>query len=126
MPKNRMRIIYFLAFVLLIMIEVYIAVFIDSGFVRNYLGDVLVVMVVYFFIRIFIPTGCRLLPLYVFIFAVAVEITQLFHLVTLLGMQNNRLVSTILGGIFDFADILCYLIGCLIIFVASAIIPDEK
>lgn len=120
MAKKRKRILFFVAFISVFLVETLIALYV-RGFVRNYMGDVLAVAAVYFFLRVFIPNGCRLLPLYVFLFAVGVEITQYFHLANLLGLQNNRVISTILGGVFDWVDILCYGIGCLIIFITSMI-----
>jgi len=120
MKKNRKRILYAIAFILLMIIEVCIAVYIRGGFIRNYFGDVLSVMVVYSFVRIFMPEGCRRLPLYVFLFAVGIELTQYFQLVRLLGLENNRVISVVLGGAFDWADILCYGAGCLIIWAAAA------
>lgn len=114
------RIIYFSAFVLLTLVEVYIAMFVHDNFIRPYIGDVLVVMVVYFFIRTIRPEGFKWLPLYVFLFAVCVEISQYFNLIQLLGQENNRVISIILGGTFDWVDILCYGIGCAIIMIIKA------
>ena len=54
------------------LIEVLIAIYVHDAFVRPYIGDVLVVVVIYTFIRIFVPERCKLLPLYVFIFAALV------------------------------------------------------
>jgi hypothetical protein len=57
------RIIYFSAFILLTLVEVFIAIFVHDNFIRPYIGDVLAVMVVYFFVRIIWPKeGSRLLP----------------------------------------------------------------
>jgi len=50
--------------------------------------------------------------LYVFIFSVIVEILQYFKIVEILGLQDNRLMSTIIGTSFDIRDILCYFVGC--------------
>ena len=70
------------------------------------------VILIYTFIRIFIPGKVRLLPLYVFIFAAAVELLQLIRIVEILGLQDNKLMSTIIGTSFDIRDILCYFVGC--------------
>jgi len=120
MNKTGKRLLYLSAFILTVLIEVYIAVFVHDRFIRPYLGDVLAVAAVYFFVRVFRPDGGKWLPLWVFIFAVCVEISQYFQLVKLLGMENNRVISIILGGVFDWADILCYAAGCLIIWGVSA------
>ena len=84
------RIGYAIATVILLLTEVLIALYVHDAFVRPYIGDVLVVIVIYTFIRIFVPERCKLLPLYVFIFAALVEALQMFHIVEALGWQKNR------------------------------------
>lgn len=113
--KVKKRIIYFGIFLLLLLIEIYIALFIHDRFVRPYVGDVLVVMVLYFLMRIFLPEGCRWLPLFIFVFAVGVEFLQYFNLVELLGLSDNRFMRIVLGSVFDIKDIICYGVGCLIL-----------
>ena len=49
------RILYLIAFIILVGIEVLIGKF-AHGFVRGYVGDMLVVMVIYTFIRIIAST----------------------------------------------------------------------
>ena len=103
---------YMIATLVLLFVEVCIALFVHDKFVRPFIGDVLVVILIYTFIRIFIPEKVRLLPLYVFIFAAAVEVLQYFKIVELLGLDNNQLMRTIIGTSFDIRDILCYFVGC--------------
>ncbi len=107
------RLIYGGVFFVLLMLEVLIAVYVHDDFIRPYVGDILVVIVVYCFVRIFMPEKCQLLPLYVFLFAVGVEILQYFRLVQLLGLEGNRILRILLGSVFDVMDILCYAIGCM-------------
>ena len=92
-----------------------IAIYVHDAFVRPYIGDVLVVVVIYTFIRIFVPERCKLLPLYVFIFAALVEALQMFHIVEALGWQKNRFLSILVGSVFDWKDILCYAVGCILL-----------
>lgn len=115
------RIIYFGVFLLLLIIEVLIALFIHDRFVRPYIGDVLVVMVLYFLARVFLPEGCRGLTLIIFIFATGVEVLQYFNLVELLGLSDNRFMRTLLGAVFDFKDIVCYGVGCAVLQVGQLI-----
>ena len=82
--------------------------------VRPYVGDMLVVVLVYSFMRIFLPTGIPRMPFYVFLFACFVEVLQYFRLVETLGI-TNRAARIILGSTFDWADIACYAVGCVFI-----------
>lgn len=74
-----------ISFLVIFCIEVFIALYIRDSFIRPYMGDALVVVLVYSFVRIFIPTGVPRLPFYVFLFACFVEVLQYFQLVETLG-----------------------------------------
>lgn len=110
--RTNKRCFYLVMTVFWLAVEVVIACYVHDRFIRPYVGDVLVVVVVYCFVRIWIPQGVRLLPLYVFLFAAGVEVLQYFHLVELLGVGNNTFLRIVLGSVFDLKDILCYGIGC--------------
>ena len=110
----RKRLPYLIATLVLLAVEILIGLFVHDRFVRPFIGDVLVVILIYTFIRIIIPGKVRLLPLYVFIFAAAVELLQLIRIVEILGLQDNKLLSTIIGTSFDIRDILCYFVGCVL------------
>ena len=113
--RNQLRIKYGIAFALLLLIEVIIALYVHDSFIRPYVGDMLVVILVYSFTRIFIPEKCRLLPLYVFLFAAGVEVLQYFKLVHVLGLEDNRFLRIVLGSVFDLKDIACYGVGCILL-----------
>lgn len=116
------RIGYAAAMVLLIITEVMIALYVHDDFVRPYVGDVLVVIAVYCAVRIFIPVKCKLMPLYVFIFAGGVELLQYFDLVGKLGLENNVFLKTLLGSVFDVKDIVCYAVGCIALGIYEVVI----
>lgn len=109
------RFFYFIFFMIFLAIEVLIALYVHDEFVRPYLGDVLVVVVLYFFVRIWIPEKYRWLPGAIFVFAAVVEVLQYFRLVEILGVENNVFLRTILGATFDIKDIVCYGVGCLLL-----------
>lgn len=111
MKKKTKRILYLIAFILTFLVELFIALFVHDMFVRPYIGDVLVVVVIYFFVRIFVTEACSLLPVFIFIFAAGVEILQYFHFVERIGLYDNVFFRTLLGTSFDWIDILCYGVG---------------
>lgn len=108
------RIVYIISFIVIFCIEVLIALYVRDSFVRPYLGDVLVVVLVYCFVRIFLPTGISKMPFYIFLFACFVEVMQYFQLVEMLGI-TNRAARIILGSTFDWKDIASYAVGCVLI-----------
>ena len=113
---KKRRIIYELLFLTVLLSEILIALFVNDNFVRPYVGDMLVTVLICCFVRIFFPTGVKLLPVYVFLFASAVEVCQYFDIVKLFGLEGNRFISVLLGRTFSLADILCYAAGCILFF----------
>lgn len=113
--RKQLRVKYVIVFILLLFVEVIIALYVHDTFVRPYVGDMLVVILVYSFMRIFIPDRCRLLPLYVFLFAAGVELLQYFRLVQILGLENNTFLRIIIGSVFDIKDIACYGVGSILL-----------
>lgn len=115
----KQRAVYGLIFLGLIITEVLIALYLKSGFIRSYGGDILVVILICCFVRMFFINKPKLLALWVFLFSVAVEVAQYFDFVKLLGLENSEFLSILLGRWYSFIDILCYLLGCIIFFVAE-------
>lgn len=115
------RIVYVVLTILLLLIEVLIALFIQDSFIRPYVGDVLVIMVLYTFVRIFVPKEIKALPLYLFGFAALVEFAQYFRIVERLGLEDNRFFCVLIGSVFDVKDIVCYAVGTVLIIVGQKI-----
>ena len=111
---------YFLLALLLFAIELYIGLYMHDNFVRPYGGDFLVVILLFCLIKSFvdwpvIPTAAGVL-----VFAYLVEISQYFHLVTLLGLQHSKTARLLLGTSFSFTDLLCYTLGiATVVFVGN-------
>ena len=112
----RKRLLYLVLFAVLFSVEALIALFVHDSFVRPYIGDVLAVIVVYLFIRIFIPEKYPWLPAAVFAFALLVELSQGLHLVERFGI-TNPVLKTVLGSVYDARDMMCYGIGCIFLAV---------
>lgn len=105
---------YLAAAILLFAAMAYIAIFVPSGFIRWHFGDILVVAFIGCAARAVLRNPMRLLWLWVFLFATAVEIGQYFDLVGLLGLTGNPWAEIIIGTTFDIWDIVMYFIGCVI------------
>lgn len=120
------RIQYLIATILLLLVEVFIALFVHDNFVRPYIGDVLVVIVIYTFVRIFVPEKYPLLPVGIFIFAAAVEFLQLLNIIEVLGLGENVFLRILVGSVFDITDIACYLAGTIIILIIQTKLLNIK
>ena len=124
MKIEKKRVAYGIATVVLFIIELLIALFVHDDFIRPYVGDVLVVVLLYTFVRIFLPEGVRLLPLYIFLFAAGVEVLQYFRIVEVLGLSDNRILSVVIGSVFDVKDIVCYGVGCVLLIIITEVLDS--
>lgn len=103
---------YITVFSVLIIIEILIALFVHGGFVRYYLGDVIVVWVIYCFVKILLPeVNSYLTASGVMLFAFLVEFLQYIHIVDILGLGNIQFFRVIIGTSFSEIDLLCYAVG---------------
>lgn len=126
MTHRKRRLVYLLAFFAVFLTEVCIALFVRDDFIRPYGGDVLVTVLICCFVRIFFPTGVKLLPVWVFLFAAAVEIGQYFDFVALLGLGDSRFFRILLGSTFSWADLVCYAAGCAVFALTEFLITHRK
>ena len=108
---------FFIIALILFLVEVAIALFVHDAFIRPFVGDVIVVWFIYFFLRSFLRIKPIYLALFTLIFSFLVEIGQYFNLVALLGLQHNRLARIVIGTSFSWGDMLCYLVGFLLLFL---------
>jgi DNA integrity scanning protein DisA with diadenylate cyclase activity len=97
--------------VLLLAIEIFIGTFIRDSFVRPFIGDVLVVILLYCLLKTFWKVRVPVAAWGVLVFACAIEVLQYFKLVNLLGLQQHKLLVIMIGATFDWQDILAYIIG---------------
>jgi hypothetical protein len=102
---------YFLLSIILFAIEVYIGTYMHDAIIRPYGGDFLVVMLIYCFTKSFFNTPPVITACWVLVFAYVVEISQYFHLVTLLGWEHSKTARIIMGTSFSFIDLLTYTLG---------------
>ncbi len=107
---------FFLSVILFALLS-YIALFVHDQFVRPFLGDVIVVVWLYFSLKCLLTMKPSKLAFVVLLLAYAIETAQYFHFVTLLGLEHIRAARIILGATFDWLDMLAYTIGwaCVVI-----------
>jgi hypothetical protein len=106
---------YFLLALLLFIIEVLIAAFAHDRFVRPYVGDFLVVIFLYCFVRSFFKTPYLWVAVSVLLFSYVVEVSQYFHFIRHLGLQQSRLANLILGSGFEWKDLVAYTLGIFLV-----------
>lgn len=79
-------------------------------FIRGFMGDVLVVILLYFLLKVlFVQLNKVKAAIIVFLFATFIELLQLFQFADLINAKG--ILRTAIGTHFDFWDILAYLLG---------------
>lgn len=117
---------YFLVTILVFISEVFIALFIDDSFVRPYLGDVLVVILIYCFVKSFLKLPVLLVTLFVLLFAFTIELLQYINLVEKLGLEKSKVARTVIGTSFAWEDLLCYVVGIVVVIVIEKYTQQSK
>ncbi|MBX2898442.1 MAG: DUF2809 domain-containing protein [Cyclobacteriaceae bacterium] len=117
---------YFALAILLFAIEVLIALFAHDNFVRPYLGDVLVVILIYCFIKSFLNLPVFALAVGVLFFAFAIEFLQYVKIVRWLGLEKSQLARTVLGTSFAWLDMLAYVVGIGVVLLAEKYVMRKQ
>ena len=115
---------YLVAFFLILVVEICIGLFVRDSFVRPYVGDLLVTVLLCCLCRTVFPLS-KCAPTAVFLFASVAEGLQWLELTRKLGL-NGTFMGIILGATFDWRDILCYALGCIVFAAGEHLIFNLK
>ncbi|GAA4319597.1 DUF2809 domain-containing protein [Flaviaesturariibacter amylovorans] len=107
MPRRPYRI----AFLVLLVTEVLIALFVRDRIIRPYVGDFLVMPLVYCAVQSVrrVPVGPAVTG--VLLFCYLVEGLQYLHIVERLGLRGSDFFTTLIGRSFEVIDLLMYTLG---------------
>ena len=119
---TRLRKIYLFLTIALFIIEVLIALFVHDRYVRPYIGDFLVVILIYCFIRSFFNISVMAAAAATLLFAYVIEVLQYFKLVERLGLGNSKLARVIMGSSFEWIDIVAYTLGIAVVILVERVI----
>lgn len=107
--------IHFTFFILIFGIEIAIAYYLKTGFIRHTVGDFLAVILTYCFFRSFIHAK----PLYVAICALllsyVVEFLQRTSFLQVINLDQNKWANLIFGNSFSIQDLVAYTLGVITI-----------
>lgn len=106
---------YFGLTILIFLMEILIALYVHDSFVRPYMGDVLVVILIYCFLRSFLRLSVLTIAIFVLVFSFTVELLQYLNIVEKLHLEKSRLARIVIGTSFSWIDLLTYVIGIAIV-----------
>lgn len=118
---------YLLISIFIFLIEVLIATKLkDIFFVRAYLGDVIVVILLYTLVKSFFRVNNEKLIWGILIFSCVVEVAQYFNIAEKLGFREGSLMYIVIGNSFSWIDILCYAAGCLLLYLFVKMTKNQE
>jgi hypothetical protein len=85
--------------------------FLHDKFIRPIVGDFLVVIFIYCFIKTFVDLSVWTTAISVLLFSYLVEFLQYLNIVDKLGLQNIKVAKIVIGTSFSWLDILAYTLG---------------
>ena len=113
---------YFILTLILFIIEIIIGFYLHDNLIRPFAGDLLVVILIYTSLKSFFSVPVLPMVAIVLTFSFIIEVTQYFHLISFMGLQNSKIAAILLGTSFSVADLLCYLTGCLVIIITGYVL----
>ncbi len=108
---------YFFVFCILLITEIGIALFVNDQIIRPFIGDLLVVILLYSFIRAFTSIPTLKATIGVLLFAYAIEAIQATTFINWIGLSDHKIAKIILGSTFDWKDLFAYTLGALLILI---------
>lgn len=116
------RLIYFGISILCFLLCVLIVVsFSHKPVVRGFLGDSIVIVLIFYFIKGIHDFNSFKLMLFTLLLSFIVEFMQFLHIAEVLGLENNMLFRLVFGSVFDVMDLVAYTIGaCLSLIIDAA------
>ncbi|MFT3702011.1 MAG: DUF2809 domain-containing protein [Agriterribacter sp.] len=113
---------YFILAILLFIVEVFIALYSHDSILRAYIGDVLVVILIYCMVKAFFDTPVVITAIAVLLFSFVIETLQYFNIVNKLGLQHSAIAKVVIGTSFSWVDIWSYVAGIAIVLIAEKLV----
>ena len=117
-PNRKKRISAACCFIALLAVEILIGKY-GGGFVRDYLGDVLVIPLLYCFVRVCYVRPAPWLPAAVGGLGILAEVIQYLNFCDRFGIDRGSLLGILLGSVADWRDVICYAMGTVLIYSAE-------
>ncbi|AGC75448.1 uncharacterized protein DUF2809 [Nonlabens dokdonensis] len=114
--------VYIIAALTLFVIEVLIEQYAHDDFIRPYLGDFFVVILIYSVVMSVSNFKVLSVAIATLLFSYAIEIAQYAQVVSLLGLEDYKIARIIIGTSFSWWDMLMYTLGILFVLIIEKMI----
>ncbi|MFT7118706.1 MAG: hypothetical protein ACI9LF_001087 [Flavobacteriales bacterium] len=124
--NRKQRSLYLLTALFLFVLEVLIERYVHDAFVRPYLGDFLVVILVYAVLMSISYLKVVAAAVGALLFAYAIETAQYVQLISLLSLDQYKWARVVMGTSFSWWDMLMYTLGILCVLVVEHLLALKK
>ena len=107
----------FITFLLLFLVEVGIALWVDDAIIRPFFGDFLAVIALFFLLKTFLVMSDLNLASASLGFAYLLEFLQYCNFLKLIGLEKYKIIAIVFGSSFDWRDIFAYTLGIFAVFL---------
>lgn len=107
----------FITFLLLFLVEVGIALWVDYAIIRPFFGDFLAVIGLFFLLKTFLVMSDLNLAFASLGFAYLLEFLQYCNFLKLIGLEKYKIIAIVLGSSFDWRVIFAYTLGIFAVFL---------
>ena len=111
--------VYIIAALIMFVTEVLIKRYAHDDFIRPYLGDFFVVILIYSVVMSVSNFKVMSVAIATLLFSYAIEIAQYAQVVSLLGLEDNKIARIIIGTSFSWWDVLMYTLGILFVLMVE-------
>ena len=118
----RKRAIYFLIFLFLLLVEIAIATYLKTGFIRANLGDLIVVIVLYCLLMSTLKPSVKTGLVLTLAIAFMIELLQLIDLTRFFPQEYKQLATLVLGSHFSWLDLLMYVLGIVCVWITEIVV----
>lgn len=106
-----------IVFIVLLLIEILIAMYVHDAYIRPFFGDFLAVIALFFLLKTFLNLEEITLALISVGFAYFLEFLQYCEILKITGLKQYKIIAIILGSSFDWRDVFAYTFGILAVFL---------
>ncbi len=104
---------YLVISILLLIVELIIAIFVNDQFIRPIFGDYLASILLFYMIATISKLSETKIALITLLISYTIEILQYIHLLELLHLDKIKILNIVLGNSFSWTDMLAYTLGIL-------------
>ena len=116
---------YFAFAILIFIVEVLIALYAHDQIIRPYVGDILVVILIYCFVKSFFNFSVFITAMGVLGFSFLIEFSQYCNIIEKLGLQHSKLANTVMGNSFAWIDIAAYIVGIVVVLLIEKMVNKK-